>query len=640
MGAGNEREYERTASTVFPKGHGLRYHIEKDHQENPRRIQRTTEKDNQLFHAERKFQCPCCIRSLNLSSKYSMQPLISLYRKEITLPEPLPLSGGKILETSTVFLIILEKDGVMAFGEASPMPDGLVYKIGYGNPSDMVERDLIYICENLKLDIIDIDLLKYLHEEFAHVASEALACFDMVIHDYLSKQLKIPIYKMYPDSGSIGDSFMVRTFSSQKGLETGSELKAVKIKVTEKNWDKLDLKSLADAHAYVICDFNRMYKDASLFEEAYVNIVKERGNILFEEPCSLGRLGDEIINEEFSDRIIVDDSFCDKEQIRNPVFLRNPYGINLKIQKIGGIYPCIEIARRISGRRIMVGCNLETSLGVSAGAHLAEILRQLGPNIILTDLDSDILLGLDSGSPSVSPSGRIPKKSAGLGYVPRIGSYQFVRKFIPVEEIRSVSTDLARHHDKDYIYNRIADRYCNILRSPGCHANIIPNALRMYHEYSISSGSILDVGCGPGNLKDFLAGGFSFSGIDISKKMLSLAKRKGYEVIFGDMLQELKKIPDKSFDHVVAFSSLQFIGDVDMAIREIGRVAKKSWLISLDQITPKLIELYNKNEGIHLYDHFDKKVENISEEIYFSGWKSPTTNEVIKCRLIFKKIGS
>lgn len=39
VGAGNEREHERAASPVFPKGNGLRYHIEEDYQEGPRRIQ-------------------------------------------------------------------------------------------------------------------------------------------------------------------------------------------------------------------------------------------------------------------------------------------------------------------------------------------------------------------------------------------------------------------------------------------------------------------------------------------------------------------------------------------------------------------------------------------------------------------------
>lgn len=163
-----------------------------------------------------------------------METHLTLYKKDIILSEPILLSGDKIVQKSTNYFLVLEKNDIKAFGEAAPMLDGLVYKIGYGNPANTVEKDLLFLCENLKLDIIDTNSLKCLHQEFSHITSEALACFDMAIHDFISKQKDIPIYKIYTDLEPKGETIMTRTFSPKSDEIPKNELGAIKIKITEK----------------------------------------------------------------------------------------------------------------------------------------------------------------------------------------------------------------------------------------------------------------------------------------------------------------------------------------------------------------------------------------------------------------------
>jgi len=567
-----------------------------------------------------------------------METHLTLYKKDIILPEPILLSSGKIAQKITNYFLLLESNNIKAFGEAAPMLDGLVYKIGYGNPAELVEKDLLFLCENLKLDIIDISLLNYLHQEFSHLTSEAIACFDMAIHDFISKQKGIPIYKIYTDLDPIVETIMVRTFSPQNDKIPKTGLSAVKIKITEKNQSSLSFDPLLDTYKYIIFDFNRMYKDAALFNEAYKNIAQKKENIFFEEPCSLGRIKKEVMDPEILKKIIIDDSFCDKEQLYNPSFQNLPCGINFKIQKMGGIYPCVKIAKEILRRRMMIGCNLETSLGICAGIHLGEILKRFSSDSVFTDLDSDILLGLENNSPEISSQGRIPQSNIGLGYTPNTKDLKLIKVFNSNDQINTDSDITNHQNESDYIYDKVANQYCTLIQSPNCHGNIIPNSLRIFNEYDISTGSILDIGCGPGNLKDILTGNFYFTGIDKSQKMLAIAESKSYKTIYGDILNELKNIPDKFFDYVVALSSLYFVENIDLVIKEISRIAKKAWLISLDQITPQLVDHYKKSENINLYNHFNVNMEDVSEEIYFSGWKSPTTNEIIKCRLVFKKL--
>jgi L-alanine-DL-glutamate epimerase-like enolase superfamily enzyme len=66
------------------------------------------------------------------------------------------------------------------------------------------------------------------------------------------------------------------------------------------------------------------------------------------------------------------------------------HGVVLKLQKLGGIAPtlrAIRKARRL-GLRVMLGCMIESSLGVTAAAHLA-------PQCDLVDLDGPLLIAED-----------------------------------------------------------------------------------------------------------------------------------------------------------------------------------------------------------------------------------------------------
>lgn len=65
-------------------------------------------------------------------------------------------------------------------------------------------------------------------------------------------------------------------------------------------------------------------------------------------------------------------------------------GINLKLMKVGGLAPGLRMLQRARalGLRIMLGCMVETSLGVTAMAHLSGLAEWL-------DLDAPLLIGND-----------------------------------------------------------------------------------------------------------------------------------------------------------------------------------------------------------------------------------------------------
>jgi L-alanine-DL-glutamate epimerase-like enolase superfamily enzyme len=65
-------------------------------------------------------------------------------------------------------------------------------------------------------------------------------------------------------------------------------------------------------------------------------------------------------------------------------------GINLKLMKVGGVLPGLAILKRARehGMKIMLGCMMETSIGITAMAHLAGLADYL-------DLDAPLLIRND-----------------------------------------------------------------------------------------------------------------------------------------------------------------------------------------------------------------------------------------------------
>lgn len=117
----------------------------------------------------------------------------------------------------------------------------------------------------------------------------------------------------------------------------------------------------------------------------------------------LGRMGVEFVEQPISKHsksalrelkeksslpVILDESVVDTADVDEAA--RMSHGINVKLMKCGGISTAHEMIRRAEslGLRTMLGCMIETSLGVTAAAHLS-------PMVDFADLDGNLLLAED-----------------------------------------------------------------------------------------------------------------------------------------------------------------------------------------------------------------------------------------------------
>jgi L-alanine-DL-glutamate epimerase-like enolase superfamily enzyme len=94
------------------------------------------------------------------------------------------------------------------------------------------------------------------------------------------------------------------------------------------------------------------------------------------------------------------------------------HGINIKLMKCGGVTPAlamIEDARRLD-LKVMLGCMLETSIGITAAAHLS-------PLADYADLDGNLLVANDPFEGVTVQNGKLVLPSGpGLGVVRRGGA--------------------------------------------------------------------------------------------------------------------------------------------------------------------------------------------------------------------------
>jgi len=91
------------------------------------------------------------------------------------------------------------------------------------------------------------------------------------------------------------------------------------------------------------------------------------------------------------------------------------------------------------------------------------------------------------------------------------------------------------------------------------------------------SASVLDLGCGTGELLDILVKEKHVrgQGIEIDEQAIYKCVAKGLSVFHGDIDTGLAEYTDKSFDYVILNQSLQQIKHVDAVLKDALRVGKK-----------------------------------------------------------------
>lgn len=95
---------------------------------------------------------------------------------------------------------------------------------------------------------------------------------------------------------------------------------------------------------------------------------------------------------------------------------------------------------------------------------------------------------------------------------------------------------------------------------------------RVYLPYFKNSGVILDIGCGRGEFLEMLKeAGIPARGVELNPEMVQVAQQKGVEVIQGDGLEHLRKIPEQKLGGIFLSQVIEHLGPENL--RELVRTA-------------------------------------------------------------------
>lgn len=329
---------------------------------------------------------------LNLRHRFTISRSSSVYRDNVFFP--------------------VEVCGRVAWGEAAP-------NVRYG--------ETVEVC----LDALDewatvhFPLASTAYEPFLQSLRRggdgkwsALAALDMAVFDGVGKALGVPVYGLWgldprtmpPTSMTIG---MTDSASVPDRVREAGGFEVLKIKLGSPHDREIisAIRRVTDQRIRV--DVNEGWSDR---EHAIREIewLATQNVELVEQPMPAREVEAMAWLKPRSPLPLIAD-----ESVRTPADVLPAaevfHGINIKLAKCGGILPAREmiVLARHAGLAVMLGCMVESSLGIAAAAHLA-------PLVDYADLDGNLLIAHDPFEGHGLVDGRIVLNDApGLGVTPK-----------------------------------------------------------------------------------------------------------------------------------------------------------------------------------------------------------------------------
>jgi L-alanine-DL-glutamate epimerase-like enolase superfamily enzyme len=303
---------------------------------------------------------------------------------DLKLTTPFRISRGVQAISSNVIVQINAND-YTGYGEASPSEY-------YGESVETVLACISMFAGNLGDDPFLIeDILERL-DEIIRLHPSAKAAVDMALYDLIGKMLGVPLYKLLGlnPKRTPHTSFTIGIDTpnnmAKKAL-VARDYPILKVKVGTKN-DLAIIKAIRDVSPAIMrVDANTGWTPKEAIK--MINALAPYNIEFVEQPVPAHDLaGLKLIRENVPIPIIADESCVTVEDI--PRLAECVDGVNLKLMKSNGITAVLKMIHvaRAHNLRIMLGCMIESSLAITAAAHLT-------PLVDYADLDGNLLIDND-----------------------------------------------------------------------------------------------------------------------------------------------------------------------------------------------------------------------------------------------------
>jgi L-Ala-D/L-Glu epimerase / N-acetyl-D-glutamate racemase len=327
----------------------------------------------------------------------------------LTLTHTWTIARGSATEKKNGLLTVVA-DGVTGYGEAAA---NVRYKQSY----DTGEAAFHRVKEAVR-GLSPWEHLLWLEraEKAAGDDYEVVAALDMALWDWKGKKVARPVHELL---GMPKDRMALTTYSI--GIDTAEVMKA-KVKEAEKYpvlkvkvglpTDEENFTAIRSVTKKPIrVDANEGWSaDEAIRKIAWL---KSQGVEFVEQPLPSSKNAEmKKVKDASALPLIADESVLHARDV--PALMGLFDGINVKIQKCGGITRGYELAAmgRALGFSLMLGCMIESSLGIAAGVAVAPLYDFL-------DLDGNLLVSNDPWKGLTIVDGRWHLPPApGLGVVP------------------------------------------------------------------------------------------------------------------------------------------------------------------------------------------------------------------------------
>jgi L-alanine-DL-glutamate epimerase-like enolase superfamily enzyme len=279
-------------------------------------------------------------------------------------------------------LIRVEDGGEFGLGEAAPSEY-------FGETPELVQKGIEKISDSIQINPMEIQAIGRRLDDLIPESRAAKSAVMMAVYDLVCKRLKVPLYRFLgldPTSTpltsftlGIDDPYLMK----ERALEA-MDFPILKVKLgVDSDMDIIHaVREVTDRP--IRADVNGAWTVTEAISK--IDRLADLGVELIEQPIYAGDLeGYGILHEKSPLPIFVDESVMVAEDI--PKLAGKVDGINIKLVKCGGIWEALRMVHvaRACGLKVIVGCMIESSIGITAAAHIS-------PLVDYADLDGNLLL--------------------------------------------------------------------------------------------------------------------------------------------------------------------------------------------------------------------------------------------------------
>ena len=340
------------------------------------------------------------------------------------LKKPFKTALRQTSVSDNIIIMLHGDDGNIGFGGATPT--AVITGDTLESIKSAVEN---YIAPAIVgMDIEDFDMLLRKTDNVILRNSSAKAAVDIALYDLFGKHFKIPLYKLFGGARTeVESDITVSVNSPEEMAEDAIEhvrrgYTTLKTKVgLDCELDILRVKAIRDAVGMDIklrLDANQGWKAKEAVRT--IRKLEDMGlNLeLVEQPVKAHDIdGLQYVTENVDTLIMADESLFSAQDSFNLLKRRAADILNIKLMKSGGLHHALTINAMAEscGVECMVGCMIESKIGITPAAHLA--CGKL--NITRADLDAVDLMAHDpiEGGVRVEGNRMILPEGYGLGIV-------------------------------------------------------------------------------------------------------------------------------------------------------------------------------------------------------------------------------